>query len=144
MQKGLQKWIFRGGCTYGNLFSFLPLCCPVYKWKWLLHCQFSLCSSPVRCKMRTRKNPAAARDWSLGSAIGAAIGAGGWGTAARPAGSCPSPAWHYPSMPWHEEQSDGGKWPAGLGKVVLMGEVAALGAPNKADQGNVLMALAFI
>lgn len=55
-------------------------------------------------------------------------------------------------MPWHEKQSDGGKWPAGLGKVVLMGEVAALGAPNKADQGapnkadqgNVLMALAFI
>lgn len=85
MQKGLQKWIFRGSCTYGNLSSFLPLCSPVYKWKWLLHCQFLLYSSPVRCKMRTRKNPAAAREWSLGSAIGA----GDRGTLARPAGSCP-------------------------------------------------------
>lgn len=54
-----------------------------------------------------------------------------------------SPAWRYPSMLWHGEQSSGGMRPAGLDKVVLMA-VAALGAPYKADQCGVLVALASI
>lgn len=69
--RDLQRWLFSRDCTYGNLFSFLPLCYPIYKWKWLLRSQFSLYFFPRRCEISTRRNPtvAGSEAWSLPSRL---------------------------------------------------------------------------